>query len=61
MLQTSSVTPWPLVANGIHHYFLLATRQKFGYPERPLLNSDLEYLRLHWFEGALAMICVNIS
>jgi len=53
--------PWPLIANGISRYFILASRQSMVCPPRPLLSSDLEYMRQQWFDSLHAVTHVNIK
>lgn len=46
---------WPLFANTLQHYFLVATRQDPSHPKRPLSEFDFSYLHQKFF-GARAMI-----
>lgn len=41
--------PWPLFANTLQHYFLIATRQDLGHPKRPLSTFDFDYLHKKFF------------
>jgi len=53
--------PWPLIANGISRFFILASRQSMVAPPRPLLPSDLEYMRQQWFQGLHAVTHTSIK
>jgi len=41
--------PWPLFANTLQHYFLIASRQDLGHPKRSLSTFDFDYLHKKFF------------
>jgi len=42
---------WPLFANTLQHYFLVATKQDISNPKRPLSVFDFNYLHQKFFMG----------